>query len=239
MQPLLYGELVPWYGLLDPCDDHAPDVKGYQASFEHAVPGAQTLLELGSGAGNNAFHFKATYRCTLAELSEPMLGLSRAQNPECEHVQGDMRTLRLASTFDLVMVHDAVMYMTSRADLLAAMKTAFAHLRPGGAVIFAPDCVRETFEEMTELEAGDDLARSLRCTMWTWDPDPQDDTYRCEFAFLLREGGTVRAVHDTHVEGVFSRAVWVELLREAGFSAVEVRGAGPDDRPLEHFLAVR
>ena len=43
-----------------------------------------------------------------------MLELSRTLNPDCEHLEGDMRTLRLGRTFDAVLIHDAVMYMTDR-----------------------------------------------------------------------------------------------------------------------------
>ena len=50
-----------------------------------------------------------------------------------------MRTLRLQRQFDAVLVHDAVAYMTTRADLAALVAaTAFAHTRPGGAALFAP-----------------------------------------------------------------------------------------------------
>lgn len=56
-----------------------------------------------------------------------MLGLSKALNPECEHHLGDMRTLRLGQTFDAVLVHDAVMYMTTVTQLGEAAATAFAH----------------------------------------------------------------------------------------------------------------
>jgi len=51
-----------------------------------------TVLELGSGAGHNALHLKPHARCTLTDVSEEMLGLSRELNPECEHLLGDMRT---------------------------------------------------------------------------------------------------------------------------------------------------
>ena len=46
-----------------------------------------------------------------------------------------MRTLRLGRTLDAVLVHDAVTYLTTDEDLRAAMETAFAHLRPGGAAV--------------------------------------------------------------------------------------------------------
>jgi hypothetical protein len=46
-----------------------------------------------------------------------------------------MRTLRLGRAFDVVLVHDAIMYMTTEEELLAAAETAFAHTsRRRGAV---------------------------------------------------------------------------------------------------------
>src|SRR5690606_12595145 len=102
------------------------------------------------GGGNNASHLKAHARLTLVEPSEGMRAVSRALNPECEHLDGDMRTVRLGRTFDAVFVHDAVAYMTTEADLRRAMATAFLHTRPGGAALFAPDHVRETFVPGTD-----------------------------------------------------------------------------------------
>jgi hypothetical protein len=231
----LYEDLAPWYPLIDPTDDHAPEADGYRALLERAVPNARTLLELGSGAGNNASHLIPRYRCTLTDVSEPMLKLSRALNPDAEHVRADMRTLRLGRTFDAVLLHDAIMYMTDREDLLAAAQTAAAHLAPGGAAVFAPDCLRETFTEGVEEIGGGDL----RGLMWTWDPDAGDETYRVDFSFMLRQAGDVRVMHDRHLEGLFAREVWLELLRRAGFSDVQHVPPGPSGRPGELFLARR
>jgi SAM-dependent methyltransferase len=218
VSPALYDELVPWYRLVDPPEDHAEEARAFAAALERAAsPSPRTLLELGAGAGHNALHLKRRFRCTLSDLSEGMLSLSRALNPECEHVRGDMRTLRLGRTFDAVLVHDAVMYMTSEEDLRAAAQTALAHTRVGGAAVFAPDCVRETFREAAVLLSGEEGTRALRGVEWDWDPDPADDTYAVEYAFLLREGGAVRTVHDRHVEGVFARATWRRVLEEAGY----------------------
>ena len=97
------------------------------------------VLELGSGGGHVALHLKQRFAMTLVDLSEDMLAVSRRLNPECEHLQGDMRTVRLGRTFDAVFVHDAVDYMTTEADLRRAIETAFAHCRPGGIAVFVPD----------------------------------------------------------------------------------------------------
>ena len=128
------------------------------AFYRHVLEGAgvdplETVLELGSGGGNNASHLKRRFRLTLVDASPDMLAVSRALNPECEHVQGDMRSVRLEREFDAVFVHDAIAYMTSRDDLLRAMRTARAHCRAGGVALFAPDHVLETFVPRTSHAA--------------------------------------------------------------------------------------
>lgn len=216
----LYRDLVPWYRLLDPYEDHLDEATCYlEALARGATPPAETMLELGAGAGCNAYFLKKRFRATLTDLSPEMSELSRALNPECEHVTGDMRTLRLGRTFDAVLVHDAIMYMTSEAELRAAIETAFIHTRPGGAAVFAPDIFRDTFGEETELYEGDDPARdrSMRCLAWIWDPDPTDSIFSVEYNFLLRDGTSMEAVHDHHLEGLFSKDTWLRLLNEAGY----------------------
>lgn len=239
MPGLLYTDLVRWYRLVDPVADHLDEAAAYEAAFLGAAPHAETLLDLGSGAGHNAFHLKRRYRCTLTDLSGGMLALSRELNPDCEHLHGDMRSLRLDRTFDVVLVHDAVMYMTTEEDLRAAVATAFAHTKPGGAALFAPDFVRETFRENTEELQGNEGERALRCLAWTWDPEPADSTYRVDYAFLLRDRGILNVVHDQHVEGLFSRRTWQRVLTSAGFGVETVQRPIGDDAVDEVFLCRR
>jgi SAM-dependent methyltransferase len=202
---------------------------------DHPTP-VRTLLELGSGGGNNASHLKRHYEQTLVDASSAMLRVSSRLNPECEHVEGDMRAVRLGRVFDAVFVHDAVMYMTSIEDLRASIETGFVHLRPGGIAVFVPDCVRETFAATTEHGGHDRDARGLRFLEWTYDPDPADSTYLVDYAYLLREvDGSVRVEHDRHINGLFARGEWLGLLADAGFSSRIIRD--PWDR--EVFVAVR
>ncbi|MCR9163050.1 MAG: class I SAM-dependent methyltransferase [Nannocystaceae bacterium] len=218
MRALIYDDLVRFYPLLDPLEDHADEAEAYGGVLLGEVPGAQSLLELGAGAGHGAHYIKRHFTSvTLTDLSSPMLGRSRTLNPDCEHRVGDMRTLRLGRTFDCVLCHDAVAYMLSESDLRSVLETAWAHLRPGGAALFVPDALAETFVETHEDHAGDDGDRSLRAISWSYDPDPSDTTHVYDFAFLLREGGEVRAVHDRHVCGLFPEATWVRLAESVGF----------------------
>ena len=222
---LLYTELTPWYRLIDPLEDHLEEAEAYEAALVRGIDGrAETLLELGSGAGNNAYYLKRRFRCTLTDLSEPMLVLSREINPDCEHVLADMRTLRLDRTFDAVFVHDAVVYLTSEDDVVAMARTAFAHTRAGGATVVAPDHLRETLRESTEVIEGTHADRALRCLAWTWDPDPHDTLYTVDYACLLREGDRMRVVHDQHLEGIFSEQDWHRMLCAAGFTVQTISG---------------
>lgn len=216
----LYDDLASWWPLMSAPEDYAEEAEFYSRTLiEAGDQPARTLLEIGSGGGNNALHMKRRFQLTLAELSPGMIEVSRALNPECDHLQGDMRTVRLGRTFDRVFIHDAICYMTTKDDLRRALETAFVHTRPGGAALFAPDHLRETLTLDTE-HGGEDAedGRGLRYLSWSWDPDPSDETCLTDYAYLVRDrDGSMRVVHDRHVEGVFPRAVWLELLREVGF----------------------
>ncbi len=222
----LYSDLAPWFHLLTSPADYAGEAERYHALIQAACPGARTLLELGSGGGNTASHLRQHYACTLSDLSPQMLALSRQLNPECEHVLGDMRSLRLGRSFDAVLVHDAIVYMTRERDLRDCMTTAFAHLRPGGVALFVPDWTRETFRGGTD-HGGHDGAdgRRLRYLEWRHEPAPAGTTYEVDYAVLLQEPDRpVRAVHDHHVAGLFPEHTWLHLLERAGFAASAAPG---------------
>jgi trans-aconitate methyltransferase len=215
----MYADIAPWFHLLTAPEEYAEEAKIYLEIFRRYAPQAKTLLELGSGGGNNAFHLKQHYQMTLVDISPQMLALSQGLNPELEHHQGDMRTWRQGREFDAVFIHDAIMYMTTLDDLHLAMRTAFSHGRPGGIVLIAPDCTRETYKPATDCGGHDGPHRAMRYLEWSWDPDPLDTTYQVEYAYLLREpDGSVRAVQDRHVEGLFSQAEWLDALRQEGFT---------------------
>ncbi len=248
----LYEDHADWWHLLSKPADYADEAAFFHRLIqEQARPPAHSMLELGAGGGNNASHLKRHYQMALTDLSAVMLAQSARLNPECEHIEGDMRSLRLGRTFDVVFVHDAVMYMLTEADLHAAIETAWVHCREGGFALFAPDCTEETFSPATRHGGHDEAAvtgggretgqgssrhpRGLRYLEWTCRPDPARPRLVTEFAMLLREGESVRCVHDTHVMGLFPRAFWLEGLRGQGFEASSVM----DDYGREIFYCRR
>jgi len=221
--PHLYTNLAPWFHLLTAPEDYKEESDFYTSVLEKSarIP-IKNILELGIGGGNNASHMKARFSLTLTDISEDMLAISRRLNPECEHLQGDMRSLRLGRQFDAVFIHDAVSYLTMEKDLKSAFATAFVHCKPGGSVIFCPDYIQETLRENNEHGGHSKGNRGLRYLSWTWDPDPSDTEYYVEFAYLLKEGEKFSVSYDHHVLGVFSRDTWLALMKQAGFINLKV-----------------
>lgn len=216
-RPKLYGELAGWWQLISPTEDYADEAAFFRGLFR--AENVETILELGSGGGNVAWFLKRDFALTLTDISGGMLAESKKQNPELEHVEGDMRSLRLGKKFDGVLIHDAIMYMTAEEDLRSALVTAHEHCKPGGVVVIAPDWVAETFRPQTTHEGTDAGDRGVRYLEWTWDADPNDTMVNYEFILALKEGAELRAVVDRQFVGVFSRATWLRLLRDAGFEA--------------------
>jgi len=233
----LYDELADWWPVMaTPAEFRKEALFFGRLLRESTRPAPRTVLDLGSGTGNIAFHLKARFAMTLVDKSPQMLAVNRERNPECEHVEGDMRTIRLGRTFDAVFVHDSICHMTTESDLRAAIDTAFAHCRRGGVALFVPDEMRETFVPSTDHGGNDNGTRSLRYVQWTTDPDPRDTTIVVDFGILLHDAdGDVRVVHERQTHGLFARAVWLRLLRQAGFTATVVS----DDRIRDLFLCRR
>ena len=238
----MYSDLAPWFHLLTRPDDYADEAAFTIQVVEGAIEGeARTLLELGSGGGNNASHLKRRFECTLTDLSTQMLELSRTLNPECEHLVGDMRALRLDRVFDVVFAHDALSYLTTEDDLLATFWTAAVHVRPGGVVVLTPDATTEIFAARTDHGGNDgDDGRSLRYLEWVHAPAPGASSYVVDYAILVREPGTaVRVIHDRHVLGLFPEATWRRLLGEAGLEPLALPVENPYAAEQAAFLARR
>lgn len=234
----LYRDLADWWPLISPVEEYAEEAAYLAVVFGSAEVPVRQVLDLGSGGGHIAVYLKRQLAMTLVDVSEQMLAVSRRLNPECEHLQGDMRTIRLGRMFDGVLVHDAVDYITCQEDLRRVIDTAFAHCRPGGIAVFVPDYTAETFQaDSGGGGSADGAGRQGSFRERTWDRDPADDWVESEYEFVLRAAdGTVQIVRETHRLGAFSRDTWLRLLETAGFDPQapsgrqDTGGAGYDPR---------
>lgn len=245
MRERLYDDLAELWPLLSPPADYAPEAAVVRRIIaEHVALDAQdrpALLELGAGGGHTLTHLRDTFDCVAVDLSEPMLANCRRLNPEVETIVGDMRSVRLGRTFDAVLIHDAIDYLLSEAELRRTFDTVAAHLRPGGVALIAPTYTRETFaEHETEADqhADADTGRVLTYFQYVHDPDPADTTFELILVYVINDAGHVRIEHDRHTCGLFDEPTWLRLMRDAGLDA-HVHPAGPDEPDWPLFVGVK
>lgn len=219
----MYQSLAKWWPLLAPVEAYEPESLVYSSLIKNNISDWGSVLELGCGGGYLLSHFPKHIEKVLVDESEEMLTLSREVNPGATHLRADMRQLDLGRTFDVVLIQDAIMYMNTRTDVEAVLRTAAVHCREGGVILLVPDVTTESFFEGNTLLAGSDGETSaVRLMEWHWDPDPSDERYTVEFSFLLRENGVVESHHESHVMGLFSLGDWQTMLEAAGFQLLEV-----------------
>lgn len=247
--PRLYTDLAHLWPHLSPPEHYAEENETLRELIDEALgqpPAGQrwSLLELGAGGGHSTVHLKAHYDCTASDLSPQMLTHCKALNPDVPTVEGDMRDMRLGKQFDAVLICDAIDYMTTRGDAVAALKTIAAHLRPGGVALFAPTYTRETFTDGEVADdgttipgiAGDD---DLTYFSFVHDPDPADSTFEMILLYLLRDHETrqVQTIEDRHTCGLFSISDWQDMASEAGLQTEALADQPDPDQPADDASA--
>ena len=182
------------------------------------------LLDLGCGGGHLLSHFTRHFTTEAVDISPEMLEISKGLNPHTIHHLGDMRTIRLGRTFDIVTIHDAVNYMVTEEDLRAAVQTAQAHLDPGGLVLLAPDCLRDTFVGSRVVDwtrATEDS--NVTFIEYVAQPSPEANTVESVFVFIINRHGDIQVETDRHTSGLFPKALWLEALSDVGMQAEYVQ----------------
>lgn len=216
-----YNNLAEWWPLFSAPEDYEEEAALYHAAIQKYRPDVRTALELGSGGGNNALWMKKHYEMTLVDIAPGMVEVSQGLNPECQHHVGDMRDFSLARTFDLVFIHDAIMFISTREDLQKVFQVAAAHLAPNGILFITPDYFRETFEPGSDSgghDADDGTHKGMRYVEWTIDLDPDDDQVETDYVFILRDAdGHVTVERERNHFGIFSMSDWREMLEATGF----------------------
>lgn len=202
----VFNEYARYYDLLYRDKDYAGEAEYVHGLIQAHAPDAKCILNLGCGSGrHDRCLSELGYTVTGVDLSEEMLSAARdaaADNESLEYVQGDVRTVRLGHSFDVVISLFHVMsYQVSNDDLLAAFATAHSHLKPGGTFIF--DCwygpgVLSDPPTVRVKELEDDVITVTRIAQPVMHPSENvvDVNYR---VFLKsKTDGNAREIRETH-----------------------------------------
>lgn len=199
------------------------------------------ILELGAGTGRLTIALaKAGYEVLGVESSPEMLDHGR-ENIAAEGVAeqarllpGDMRSLRLAERFPLVIAgFNTLMHLYTLDDQDAALSVVVRHLAPGAA--FAFDLFLPNFGEQGVLrreaewaEVGGEQSELLLVQ----EHDRLSQTISSRYLLdSVGEDGLVRRQTATLRQRYYTRFEIQRALRQAGFSTIMLLG-GFDGRPF-------
>jgi SAM-dependent methyltransferase len=195
------------------------------------------VLDLGSGTGNHAIPLaQRGYQVVGVERSPSMLAHARskaAKSVSSDTVlfqQGDIRDVNLGRSFDAVLIMFAVLgYQHENEEVLATLRTARQHLRPGGLLAFdvwyGPAVLRERPSQRIKVSDTAD-GKVLRVA------SGRLDTLRhlCTTDYLLwkwSEGKPMQEATESHVMRYFFPRE-LELFLKCEHFALDCLGAFPD-----------
>lgn len=132
------------YDILYADKDYPGEARFLRSLVDRLRPGTTTILDLGSGTGRHARELAALgFSVAGVEMSPDMLARAVGESPAAGGVKaptfhlGDVRTVRLNATFDVVTALFHVMsYQTSNDDLRNTLETARLHTADDGLFIF-------------------------------------------------------------------------------------------------------
>ena len=134
-----YDALAPGYDDLTRGHDHAGWTAVLEARAREAGLEGLRLLDLACGTGNTLLPMlDRGYAGTGVDISEAMLAEARRKTGgRAELVWGDIRSLPVLGAFDLIWcLGDALNYLDTPAELIAALNGMRRNLAPGGVVVF-------------------------------------------------------------------------------------------------------
>ncbi len=183
-----------------------------------------SILELGAGGGFLLHDLQTLHpnvELTLVDTNPEMLAEASKRNPTAETVLGDMTSVELGRSFDVVLLHDAVMYLQDREAVSKVLAAMHSHCKADGVAIVVPDCCTETFEERILTAQSETERAFIHLTEWHWDADPNDDRVHVEFSVLMRQSDVnppcVESHHETHTMLVLSLGDWMDAFMHNGW----------------------
>jgi SAM-dependent methyltransferase len=130
-----YDVFAPFYDAVQ--GDRADHAAYIRSLIEKHHPEARTLLELACGTGSVMKQLASSYDVTGVDRSEAMLAVAREKLPDARLVEGDMTTVDLGETFDVVLcAFDSINHLLRFDEWEAVFDRAFAHLNEGGIFLF-------------------------------------------------------------------------------------------------------
>ncbi len=165
--------------------ERGEDTHGEAAFVAHLVDPPASVLDAGCGTGRIAVHLTGLgYAVVGVDVDATMLDQARAAAPDLDWRLGDLATLDLDRTFDLVLVAGNTIPLLEPGTLERTCVRLAAHLAPGGRLVcgfgldddhLPGDCPVTPLDEVEAAMTAAGLRETGRFSTWERAPfDPAD-----------------------------------------------------------------
>ncbi|MFO8069082.1 MAG: class I SAM-dependent methyltransferase [Alkalibacterium sp.] len=197
------------------------------------IPNGEKILELGCGTGILGLKLKRDgYDITGLDLSDEMLSI--AYNKQLDEgvtfplIQGDMRNLGDLPMYPgIICYSDALCYMENEKEVLLVFKEVYNRLEENGKFLFD---VHSTTQIENFLTSS--FHAETENIVFMWDSFEGEYPYSVEHElsfFVNNKDNLYERFEETHKERTYPINVYMELLQEAGFHAIDVSADFKDD----------
>lgn len=201
-----------------------------QLVVRYGPQGTRRLLDLGCGTGLDLVELVTSYECVGVDIQEQMVAYGRRVRPHLDLRVGDLRSVRLDDTFDVVTcVGNTLTYLADGSDRRAAFATFAAHAHEATLLVIQTmiSPVPPSTNRTTTLSLGEATAEVV--TNIEWLPHTDSSIMHRRWRFSSGDEATDR------IARCVTRPSDLELLMaSAGFELLDITGdpaAAPPSPP--------
>lgn len=227
----MFTETPELYDLFYEGKDYAGEAERVRDLVVERQPSAESLLDVACGTGVHLAHLRRWFTVEGVDLDENLLAVARTRLPGTPLHRGDMRSLDLGRTFDVVTcLFSSVGYVETLDGLRQAIAAMARHVASGGLLVIepwlGPDRIDPTHVADPIVVQRPGL-RAVRLNALR----VEGRRSVLDFHYLIARAGTIEHRVEQHVVGLFTEAEYRASLEAAGL-AVEHDAEGLIGRGL-------
>ena len=241
-----FEEYSQYYDLFYKDRDYSTEAEVLCAHLSKHAPGAESLLEIGCGTGRLAIELVGRgFVLHGLDLSQAMLEKAEARKRELpdqiasrlSFSRADIRNIKLATRFDAVIAMFHVMsYQQTNNDIVDSFSSAFAHLNPGGLLLFdfwyGPAVLRQR-PEIRVKRVEDDFVRLIRIAEPSFRTNENVVEVRYQILAIDRTTTRTTEIFETHAMRYLFLPEVATYLDRTGFELLDAlawpAGGIPDE----------
>ena len=218
---LQYRQLAKYYDLLYEWKDYEKESHTLlQLIRRYKLSSGNSLLDVGCGTGRHILHLRKKFDCVGMDISRHMLKEARRNVKGARFVHGDMTSFDLERQFDVALcLFSSIGYVRTYPRLARTLRNFAKHLRDGGVVIIEPWFTKAQWKQGSVHMLSRSRSDELKIVRVGYSDVRGDVSVLDERILVAEKDKGISYYKDGQTMGLFDRARFLRLMREAGLRA--------------------